>query len=127
VGTHGAQHRERREQQHGQPQHPARRELARAVELCRPGGRVLVLGTYWGAAVEFPQGSCFNEIDLIPASMYSRSGASRDIDVGAALLATRPAVADVLITHRFPLDAAGEAFAVARDRAAGAIKVVLEP
>jgi threonine dehydrogenase-like Zn-dependent dehydrogenase len=101
--------------------------LARSVDLCRPGGRVLVLGTYWGAGVELPQAVCLHEIDIIPASMYSRSGASRDIDVAAALLASRPAVAEVLITHRFPLDAAAEAFATARDRAAGAIKVVLEP
>jgi threonine dehydrogenase-like Zn-dependent dehydrogenase len=101
--------------------------LSRSVELCRPGGRVLVLGTYWGAAVELPQAICLQEIDIIPASMYSRSGASRDVDVAAALLATRPVVAEVLITHRFPLDAAAEAFATARDRAAGAIKVVLEP
>jgi threonine dehydrogenase-like Zn-dependent dehydrogenase len=59
--------------------------------------------------------------------MYSRAGAARDIDVAAALLAHRPEVAGIVITHRFPLDAAAEAFATAQDRAAGAIKVVLEP
>jgi threonine dehydrogenase-like Zn-dependent dehydrogenase len=36
-------------------------------------------------------------------------------------------VAGIVITHRFPLDAAHEAFAAAADRASGAIKVVLEP
>jgi threonine dehydrogenase-like Zn-dependent dehydrogenase len=70
---------------------------------------------------------CMKEINLVPASMYGRSGPSRDIDVAATLLASRAELADVLITHRFPLDAAAEAFATARDRAAGAIKVVLEP
>ena len=39
-----------------------------------------------------------------------------------------PEVADALITHRYPLDDAVEAFAVASDRASsGAIKVVLQP
>jgi threonine dehydrogenase-like Zn-dependent dehydrogenase len=32
-----------------------------------------------------------------------------------------------VITHRFPLEAAAEALATARDRAKGSIKVVLEP
>jgi threonine dehydrogenase-like Zn-dependent dehydrogenase len=67
------------------------------------------------------------EVTLVPATMYSRVGPSRDVDVAAALLAARPEFADAVITHRFPLDAAVEAFAVAQDRAAGAIKVVLEP
>jgi threonine dehydrogenase-like Zn-dependent dehydrogenase len=59
--------------------------------------------------------------------MYGRAGPSRDLDVATAVLAARPEVPGVLITHRFPLDAAAEAFATARDRAAGAIKVVLDP
>jgi threonine dehydrogenase-like Zn-dependent dehydrogenase len=59
--------------------------------------------------------------------MYSRVGPSRDFDVATAILAARPVVADAVITHRFPLDAAPEAFAAAHDRSAGAIKVVLEP
>jgi threonine dehydrogenase-like Zn-dependent dehydrogenase len=70
---------------------------------------------------------CMKEIELVPASMYARSGPSREFDVAAAILASRPAIAATLITHRFPLDAVAEAFVVAKDRAAGAIKVVLEP
>jgi len=59
--------------------------------------------------------------------MYGRLGASRDVDTAAALLAGNPAIAECLITHRFPLKQAPAAFAAARDRKAGAIKVVLEP
>jgi threonine dehydrogenase-like Zn-dependent dehydrogenase len=101
--------------------------LARAVELCRPGGRVVVLGSYWDETVMPALDMCMREVDLLPSSMYSRSGPSRDFDVAAAILARRPEVAGRVITHRFPLDAAAEAFAAARDRSSGAIKVVLEP
>jgi len=102
--------------------------LARAVDLCRPGGRVVLLGTYWDRGVVMPgMEICTKEIELVPACMYSRSGPSRDFDVAVAILAGRPAIGATLITHRFPLDAAAEAFSVAADRAAGAIKVVLEP
>ena len=101
--------------------------LARAAELCRPGGRIVLLGTYWDE-VAFPaMALCMNEIELIPSSMYGRSGPSRDVDVAATILAARPEVATQVITHRFPLDAAAEAFATAADRSSGAIKVVLEP
>ena len=70
---------------------------------------------------------CMKEINIVPAAQYNRQGPSRDVDVAASILATNPQVAQSLITHRFPLDAAAEAFAVAADRQAGAIKVVLEP
>lgn len=102
--------------------------LAECVDRCRPGGRVGLLGSYWEGAVAMPlMAACMKEVDLVPAAMYSRSGPSRDVDVAAAILAADPGIARTLVTHRFPLDAAGEAFSVARDRAAGAIKVVLEP
>jgi threonine dehydrogenase-like Zn-dependent dehydrogenase len=68
------------------------------------------------------------ELGIIPSFGYGRSGPSRDVDVAAHILAAMPEVADALITHRYPLDGAVEAFAVASDRASsGAIKVVLQP
>jgi len=51
----------------------------------------------------------------------------RDVDVAAQLMAQRPELPSILITHRLPLDAAAEAFAIAANRKSGAIKVVLEP
>ena len=102
--------------------------LAEAALLCRPGGTILGLGSYWEGTVEAPAFTMSSkELTFVPAQMYGRSGPSRDVDVAATLLALRPEIATALITHRFPLDAAVEAFATARDRAAGAIKVVLEP
>jgi 2-desacetyl-2-hydroxyethyl bacteriochlorophyllide A dehydrogenase len=101
--------------------------LERAVELCRPGGAMLLLGTYWHG-MEMPGVPlCMKEIRVIPSNMYSREGMVRDFDVAASILAAKPEIADAIITHRFSLDEAAAAFAMARDRSAGAIKVVLEP
>ena len=61
------------------------------------------------------------------SNLYSSSGLSRDVDVAAQLLGRYPQIATSLISHRLPLDAAVEAFSIAADRKAGAIKVVLEP
>ena len=102
--------------------------LAHAADRCRPGGTIVLLGSYWDGSVEMPGMAIgMKELTLVPAVMYGRSGPSRDVDVAATILAQRPELPDVVITHRFPLDAAADAFAVAADRSAGAIKVVLEP
>lgn len=102
--------------------------LSEAVARCKPGGTVVLLGTYWDGDVAMPgQALCMKEVTLVPASMYGRVGPSRDIDVAAGLLASNRDISQTLITHRFPLDAAADAFAAARDRASGSIKVVLEP
>jgi L-iditol 2-dehydrogenase len=101
--------------------------LERAVELCAPAGTVVLLGTYWEAPLMPAMGMGMKEISLMPAYMYGRAGPARDFDVAVSILADRPDVPGLVITHRFPLDAGAEAFATARDRAAGAIKVVLEP
>ena len=104
----------------------AKDALKQAVDLCCAGGRVLLLGTYW-EGVTLSMLVMLKEIMVVSSYMYSASGAARDFDVAATLLSRHPEIARALITHRFPLSEAKQAFAVARDRKAGAIKVVLEP
>jgi threonine dehydrogenase-like Zn-dependent dehydrogenase len=67
------------------------------------------------------------EITLFPSSMYGHGYGSREFAEAVDVLAARPDIAATLITHRFALDEAVEAFRVADDRASGAIKVVLHP
>ncbi|MFP6640621.1 MAG: alcohol dehydrogenase catalytic domain-containing protein [Myxococcota bacterium] len=100
--------------------------LARAVEASRPRGLLLLLATYWEGMAMPATALCMKEISVVPSSMYSRQGNLRDFDQAVRLVANEPELARALITHRFPLEAAVEAFEAARDRAAGAIKVVLE-
>jgi 2-desacetyl-2-hydroxyethyl bacteriochlorophyllide A dehydrogenase len=101
--------------------------LKRAVELATPGGKLVLLASYWNGLALPGIPLCLKEIDVHPASLYGRAGDSRDLDVAARILAENAEVARSLITHRLPLDAAPEAFRIAADRSAGAIKVVLEP
>lgn len=90
------------------------------------GGRICMVGSFWDP-VEIDVGLLMQEAELIPAMMYGRTPNGREIDGAAALLAELPDLGNVMITHRFPLEGATEAFAAARDRASGAIKVVFEP
>lgn len=101
--------------------------LAEAVRLCRPGATVLLLATYWAGltlpAFEFSM----KQLRIVSSASYCRQGLSRDVDVAAAAMAMNPRIAECLITHRLPLDAAEEAFAIAADRKGGAIKVTINP
>jgi threonine dehydrogenase-like Zn-dependent dehydrogenase len=101
--------------------------MNQAVKICRPKGTILALGTQW-EGLQFPQMAAQSkEITVVFSTMYSASNSVRDFDVAAMLLARNPEIAKALITHRYPLAEVSKAFAVARDRQAGAIKVVLEP
>jgi threonine dehydrogenase-like Zn-dependent dehydrogenase len=101
--------------------------VERAIALAAPGGRLILLGSYWDGMRVPGFALCIKEIDVFPASLYAHEGGNRDVDAAAALLAREPEIPRAIITHRFPLEAAEEAFRVAADRKAGAIKVVLEP
>ena len=101
--------------------------LQRCCELARPGGELLLLSSYWEGLALPGFMVMLKELRIQPSSMYGRHAAGRDVDGAAALLAANREIAPAVITHRLPLDAAAEAFAIARDRQAGAIKVVLEP
>lgn len=101
--------------------------LEQAVRLCRPGGTLLLLATYWQGVTlpAFEVG--MKNLTIRASSLYARHGLVRDVEMAAQLMAQRPELPDILISHRLPLEAASEAFAIAADRRAGALKVVLEP
>jgi len=101
--------------------------VQRVCELAKPGGILVLLSSYWGPLNLPAFLLMLKELRVQPSSMYGRHAAGRDVDGAAALLAANAEIARALITHRLPLEAAPEAFRLARDRAAGAIKVVLEP
>ena len=101
--------------------------LASALELARPGGAVLLLAVYFGEVPLLGVPLLSKEVTVLNAMAYSHHAGGSDFGAAVALLAAHPEIADTLITQRFPLDEAAEGFRTAADRAAGSIKVVLEP
>jgi threonine dehydrogenase-like Zn-dependent dehydrogenase len=106
-----------------------------AVQRVRPGGTIGILSTFW-EPVTLGMGFQIKEVTLVPAFMYGHhhgpgpvhdADDTDEFDDAARLLAGLPDLPGAVITHRFPLDEAAEAFRVAADRSTGAIKVVLEP
>ena len=67
------------------------------------------------------------EARVMPSLGYCAQDDGREMEQAAAMLADDPDIVRTLITHRFPIEDAVEAFRVAADRAAGAIRVVIEP
>ena len=67
------------------------------------------------------------EARLVPSLGYCVHAGRKEIAEAADLLAERPEVIDTIVTHRFSIDDAVEAFRVANDRTTGSIRVVLEP
>jgi len=100
--------------------------LERCAALARPGARMVLLGVYYDTVPLPGVPLLVKELTCVGAMAYGRNGETREVEEAAALLASDPAIAATLVTHRFALSEAPEAFRVAGDRAAGAIKVVLE-
>jgi threonine dehydrogenase-like Zn-dependent dehydrogenase len=100
--------------------------LDRATELVRPGGVVGVLGTFW-SPVALGMAFQMKEVTLVPAFTYGHHHGVGEFAEATRILDGAPDLADTLVTHRFGLDDAAEAFRVAGDRDEDPIKVVVHP
>ena len=101
--------------------------LARCAELARPGGRVVLLGVYYGLVPVPGVATLVKELSWAGAICYGRERGVRDVDAAAAMLGASPDIAAALITHRFGLDEVAGAFRAASERRSGAIKVAIHP
>jgi len=100
--------------------------MDRAVDLVRPGGTIGVLASFW-EPVAVGMALLMKEVTLVPAFGYGHHHRVCEFEEAMVMLADMPDLADAVITHHFPLDAAAEAFRTAGDRDSGAIKVVVHP
>ena len=101
--------------------------LARCTELVAPGGTIVVVGVHFGPVHVDWMALFHREARLVPSLGYCAHDGVREFDEVAAMLAEDPDIAATVITHRYPLEDAAEAFRVASERGGGAIRVVIEP
>jgi L-iditol 2-dehydrogenase len=101
--------------------------LGQAVSLVRPGGRVSLLGLF-PAPVPVPALTVMlNEVTVVGGITYCRPGARSDFDAALRIIASDPERARSVISHRFPLAQADEAFRTAADKSTASVKVQVQP
>jgi threonine dehydrogenase-like Zn-dependent dehydrogenase len=94
------------------------------IGATRPGGSLLEFGMFW-TPVALSNSMLLKEITVVPSIFYGHTQQHHDFAEAVDALNRIPSIADAVITHRFSLDDAPEAFRIAADRKAGAIKVQL--
>jgi threonine dehydrogenase-like Zn-dependent dehydrogenase len=98
-----------------------------AARHCARGGTIVLAATTWSPITVSFFTAQLREQAIVPAFTYGHTHGEREFDAAARIFAAHPEIPQALVTHRFGLDEAARAFAVAADRAHGAIKVVLHP
>ena len=96
--------------------------LDMCFNLTRPCGTVIEFGMIWGN-ISLKNQMMLKEISLVPSIFYSHNHERNDFQEAVDMLIRHPELITALVTHRFSLEEAIKAFAVANDRKAGAIKV----
>ena len=72
-------------------------------------------------------GLMLKEALIVGGITYCRPGQRSDFEVALGILQSHGQQARSLITHRFPLAEAAQAFATAADKSTGSLKVQLYP
>ena len=101
--------------------------LSQAIGLVRPGGRVSLLGLFTGPVQVNALTMMLNEVRLAGGFAYCRSGRSSDFETALRMIEADPERARAIITHRFPLAEADQAFRTAADKSSASIKVQVQP
>ncbi len=101
--------------------------LSQALGIARPGGRISVLGVFTQAVQLNALALMLKEVTMAGGLTYCRPGQRSDFDAALSILQSHSDRARAIITHRFALAEASQAFATAADKSTGAIKVQVNP
>ncbi len=101
--------------------------LGQAMNVVGAGGRICVLGAFTQPVTIHPIMFFLKEVRIFGSNCYGRGGRQSDYDVAIEIMRRDADNLRQLITHRFPLDRAAEAYATADDKSSGAIKVTITP
>jgi len=97
-----------------------------SLDMCfnatRPRGSVIEFGMIW-STISLKNQMMLKEISLVPSIFYSHNHEHNDFSDAVDMLVRHSELVPALVTHRFSLEEATKAFAVANDRKTGAIKV----
>ena len=101
--------------------------LSQAIGMVRPGGRVSVLGLFTAPVQVYALPLMLNEVRVTGGITYCRPGQHSDFDVALRIIGADPERARGIISHRFSLKDADEAFRAAADKSTASVKVQVHP
>ena len=102
--------------------------IEQAVEAAAFGGKIGIIGAFWGDVAVAYRAANRKEIDLRWCNSYATWNGVREYQIALDLVAEGRVQAEPLITHRFSLTQIADAFVAADDkRASGAVKVIVAP
>jgi threonine dehydrogenase-like Zn-dependent dehydrogenase len=100
--------------------------IDQAIQMARRGGTVCILGMFTGPQTLDIGQAYRKELNVIWSNSYSTWHGISEYKIGLDLLAAGKVRAEPLLTHHYPLEQIGDAFAAADDkRSSGAIKVLV--
>ena len=100
----------------------AEEAVDQAIRMCRPAGRIVLVGFFHGPVTADLNRAVKTGLTLHTIRGEGNRAVGRSVTLAErGLLRTAP-----LITHRFPLEAIGEAFDTFAERRGDAVKVVLQ-
>lgn len=101
--------------------------IAEATRIASPGARVVLLGVFDGMPGLPALAVTLKEVELVGSICYGWHEGRREFAEAVELLGRHRESLEPLVTHRFSLDRAGEAFATAANKSTGSLKVQLVP
>ncbi len=103
-------------------------DLSRALALLAPNGALGVLGLFDGLQALDLTEAMRRQVRIAWINSYGTWGGVREFEIALRMVCAGRFHPHTMITHRFPLEAIGDAFAAAADKgASGATKVIVMP